>query len=153
MPIEVARAQDIASELCADLLALHWMKAANVNTAATQQALLSLRQQDETSLLEYQTGQAMANLLNQNLNSFDLIIQATASLCISILAAGTNIDPIIQHDAVTLSTKGMPLPLSHHSSDIQSKASKPNLTSSITQQTSRASQAVKKAVNGFRKKP
>lgn len=100
MPVEVARAQDVSSELCADLLALHWMRQAGINTAAIEQALLALRIKDEAKLAEYQIGSEMGNLLN--LASYDDIVQATASRSVEILATAPTIDPIIQSDALSL---------------------------------------------------
>lgn len=121
MPVDVARAQDVAAELCADLLALHWMGKAGVNTAAIALALQALRTKDEAkSLAEYQIGAELPNFLN--LQSFDEIVAATSTRCFQILATSPDVDPVIREDASALP---LPVAMSHDQEAIQATLEKP----------------------------
>lgn len=140
LPIAVARAQDISSELCADLLAFYWMRQSGIDTSSMEKAVLKLRIRDEaSSLLEYQIGSEMPSYLH--LNSFDDIVNATMSRCIHILSTDASIDPVIQNIATSISR---PIAMIHRQSDIQSTL--PQRTPSLLEKASSTIRSVGTAI-------
>lgn len=142
MPIDVARAQDVATELCADLLAFHWMKKAGIDTSSIEQVILSLRISDEQSLEEYQTSVAMEKLLG--LGKYDDIVKSTMDLSIDLLANGSAIDSLIKDMAQSCKH---PISLTHSESEIIKFQAKPTIKEKLLDRTKPLKEMTNKAAH------
>lgn len=91
MPLAVAQAQDIATELCADLMGIERLRRMKVNTTGMEKALIALRQADEAkSIAEYQFDGALEPLLAKRMD-FEETIRATAEASIQKLKIGMDV--------------------------------------------------------------
>lgn len=124
MPPDMARAEDVCSEMCADLLAFHWMLEAKLDVPTIQQAVIQLRVSDENkitqnwpappNLSEYQIAGELPTLLN--LPNRDAIILASTRRCLAIIANAPGLDSILKQDAQSLLNNG--ISLRHKEADI-----------------------------------